>query len=208
MSQLMACLNDHGIILASDSKAVDFNSSGEILELTVNRLMPLSHHTAIMAGGAAEGIAICQSLKNFIVDEGLNDVQAVYNAALPFLATEFDKFMRRRCETLPIDPIHHVYFILGGYTPKAPTRPFRLYLLWTKKKLPQLDGDEISVAYTVPRIIGLEHKLNQLCRQNSPLDTILLEIKRGMKTQSEKNEEIGPPFYYSFITQDGYQQTA
>ena len=45
---------------------------------------------------------------------------------------------------MPIDPIHQVSFILAGKTEKDQKMPFRLYYLWTKKKLPQIDGDEIS----------------------------------------------------------------
>ena len=46
--------------------------------------------------------------------------------------------------------------------------PHRLYLIWTKKKLPQLDGDEITSAFAVPRLIRLGCKLNQLCKENAP----------------------------------------
>jgi hypothetical protein len=105
-----------------------------------------------------------------------------------------------------VDPIHHVYFIPAGYTPKDPQRPFRLHLLWTKKKLPQLDGDEISIAYTAPRIMGLEYKLNQLCRENAPLDHILSEIKKDMEKLAKTQEEIGPPFNYAFITKEGFSR--
>jgi hypothetical protein len=144
-------------------------------------------------------------LRKFITEEGLNEIQEVYSAALPFLASEFEKFMRKECEIIPIDPIHHVYFILAGYTTKDPNRPFRLYLLWTKKKLPQLDGDEISFSYTAPRIMGLEYRLNRLCQENKPLDQILPEIKKGMEKMAKTQEEVGPPFSYAFITQEGFR---
>jgi len=181
MSQLIACQNTHGIVLAADGKAVDFDLSGKIIELTVDRLVHLCQHAAIF-------------------------IQDVYGASLPFLSTEFERFMRKRCEILPVDPIHHVYFVLGGYTAKDPQRPFRLYLLWTKKKLPQLDADEISFAYTAPRIMGLEYRLNQLCKEDAPLDQILSEVKKGMEKVAKTQEEIGPPFSYAFITKEGFSR--
>lgn len=205
MSQLIACQNGHGIVLATDGKAVDFNPQGNMIDLKVDRLVQISQHTVILTGGAADGVEMCHSLRNFLKEERLNDIEEVYGAALPFLSTEFERFMRKRCEILPVDPIHHVYFILGGYTAEDPQRPFRLHLLWTKKKLPQLDGDEISFAYTAPRIIGLEYKLNQLCRENAPLDRILPEIKKSMEKISRTQEEIAPPFSYAFITKEGFQ---
>jgi len=206
MSQLIACQNGHGIVLATDGKAVDFNPQGKMIDLKVDRLVQISQHTAILTGGAADGVVMCHALRNFLEEERLDDIQEAYGAALPFLSTEFERFMRKRCEILPVDPIHHVYFILGGYTAKDPQRPFRLYLLWTKKKLPQLDGDEISFAYTAPRIMGLEYKLNQLCRENASLDYILPEIKKSMEKISKTQEEIGPPFSYAFITEDGFRR--
>jgi hypothetical protein len=204
----MACLNQHGVVLAADGRAVDFDPSGEMTQLKVKRLTSLSEYTAIIAGGAVDGVEMCQALKDFIRDEGINDVREVYNATLPFLATEFEKFMRKKCEVLPLDPIHHVYFILGGYTEQDPNRPYRLYLLWTKKKLPRLDGDEISAAFTAPRIMGLEYRLNRLSQENTPLDTIFSEIKRSMELQSQKSDEIGPPFSYALITRDGFREVS
>jgi hypothetical protein len=204
MSQLIACQNANGIVLATDGKAVDFDLRGKMIDLEVDRLVQISQHTAILTGGAADGVEMCHALRNFLKEEGLDDIQEVYGASLPFMSTEFERFMRKRCEILPVDPIHHVYFILAGYTSKDPQRAFRLYLLWTKKKLPQLDGDEISLAYTVPRIIGLEYKLNQLCRENVSLDRILPDIKKSMEKISKTQEEVGPPFNYAFITKDGF----
>ena len=206
MSQLIACQNANGIVLATDGKAVDFDPRGKMIDLKVNRLVQISQHTAILTGGAADGVGMCHALRSFLKEEGLDDIQEVYGASLPFMSTEFERFMRKRCEILPVDPIHHVYFILGGYTAKDPQRPFRLHLLWTKKKLPQLDGDEISYAYTAPRIMGLEYKLNQLAKENVPLDQILSEIKKSMEKVAKTQEEIGPPFSYAFITKEGFRQ--
>jgi hypothetical protein len=79
-------------------------------------------------------------------------------------------------------------------------------LLWTKKRLPQLDGDEISVAYTVPRAIRLEYKLSRLCRENESLERLLSEVKDGMEQLAESQDEIGPPFSYAFITKEGFSR--
>ena len=206
MSQLIACQNAHGIVLATDGKAIDFDPTGRMIELKVDRLVQLTKQTARLTGGAADGAEMCYTLKNFVSEEKLEDIQDVYGASLPFLSTEFERFMRKRCEILPVDPIHHVYFVLAGYTAKDLERPFRLYLLWTKKKLPQLDGDEISFAYTAPRIMGLEYKLNQLAKENALLDQILSEMKKGMEKVAHTQEEIGPPFRYAFITKEGYRR--
>jgi len=205
MSQIVACQNANGIVLATDGKAIDFDPKGEMISLQVDRLIQLTDNSAVLAGGAADGVQMCHALKGFLKDEGVKNIEDVYGAALPFLGTEFERFMRKRCETLPVDPIHHVYFILAGSTDRDPERPYRCYLLWTKKKRPQLDSDEISVAYTAPRMMGLEYRLSGLCRENSTLDRLLSEIKKSIGELARAQDEIGPPFRYAFITATGFQ---
>jgi len=205
MSQIVACRTDAGIILAADSKAFDVNLKNEIFEVKINRMVQLTSNTAIVTGGAAEGEMMCRNLKDFIAAENLTTIEEVYNAALPFLASEYEKFMKKKCAFLPIDPIHLVYFILGGYSQIKSPKPFQLYLLWTKMKLPQLDADEISSAYTVPRLIGLEYKLNQLSKANKPLQDILTEIRSHLKKQAEIQDEISGPFSYAVIDRDGFK---
>ena len=207
MSQLIACKNRHGIVLATDSKAIDVDASGKIMEYSISRLLPLNDHTAILAGGAAAGESMAKALKGFIADENLADVDAVYNAALPFLASEYTDFMSKTCEIQPLDPVHQVHFILAGRSVRDPQKPFKMYFLWTKKKLPQLDGDEITAAFTVPRIIRLEYKLSQMVAENAGIDKMQDVIRDGMALQAEKNEEVCGPFHYAVITKEGIKIT-
>ena len=205
MSQLVVCRNKNGIVLAADSKALDFVPPEKVMEVEVNRLLQLNKQTAILAGGAVEGPQMCNKLKSFIEDEKLSDIDEIYRAALPFLGSEYEMFMRKECETVPLDPLHHVHFILAGLSAAEQENPYRLYLLWTKKKLPQLDGDEIGLAYTVPRRIGLEYKLNQLCKENSLLQEILPTIREAMEQLGRKEEEVGPPYTYACISEEGFK---
>jgi hypothetical protein len=196
----------NGIVLAADSKALDFVSPEKVTEVEVTRLLQLDEQTAILTGGAVEGYQMCKKLKSFLEDEKLSDIEEIYGAALPFLASEYEMFMRKECEVVPIDPLHHVHFILAGCSRKDAENPFHLYLLWTKKKLPQLDGDEIGLAYTVPRSMGLEYRLNQLCKDNAPLEKMLSVIKERMEQFGQKEEEVGPPYNYAIVTKKGFKK--
>ena len=144
------------------------------------------------------------ALKNFLAGEKLNDVQEIYGTAVAYLSTEYERFMRKKCELLPIDPVHQVSFILAGKTEKDPSMPFHLYYLWTKKKLPQIDGDEISNAFSLPRRMSLEFQLNKMCKENAPLKDILQRMTDGMEYLKNKAEVAGP-FSFAMITQEGYQ---
>jgi hypothetical protein len=204
MSQIIVAQNVHGIILAGENRVTQLDEKGNEISLQMNRLLPLTSHCALLTAGAAEGAEMGNALKNFLQGENLNDVQDIYGAALPFLSTEYDRFMRKKCEWLPVDPIHQVSFVLAGRTERDQVMPFRLYFLWTKKKLPQLDGDEISHAFSLPRRMGLEFQLNKMCKENTPLKEILKKMTEGMEQLKSKGEVSGP-FSFGMITREGYQ---
>ena len=199
MSQLIVCRNSEGIVLAADSKAWSIDAGGQLAEARADRLIRLGDNSAILAGGAVEGVAMCEALRNFISEEGLVDVEEIYSAALAFLSGEYDRFMRKVCENIPVDPLHQMYFVLVG---RDGSGAGRIYMLWTKKRLPQLDGDEITRAYAAPRRMGLEYKLNELSRRDAPLDEIVAAVKKGMESVAGE-EEVGGPFVYATVTADG-----
>jgi hypothetical protein len=204
MSQIIVAQNVHGIVLVAENRAIQLDEKGKEISLQVNRLLPLSSHCALLTAGAAEGVEMGNALKQFVQGEKLNDVQELYGAAIAFLSTEYDRFMRKKCELLPVDPIHQVSFILAGKTEKDQVMPFRLYFLWTKKKLPQLDGDEISNAFSLPRRMGLEFQLNKMCKENASLKEIAEKTREGMDRLREKGE-IDSPLSYATITREGFQ---
>lgn len=206
MSQLIACKSRDGIVLAADGKAVDVDAGGNLIELKVERLHQLSVYTAILNGGAVAGASMCHALKRFVDDEDLRYVDDIHKAALPFLATEYERFMRKNCQVQPIDPIHQVTFILGGYTRQDPLAPFRLYLLWTKRKQPLLDSDEIGTSFSVPRIIKLEHRLHHLVQQDQALDRVMTVVRQEMERLAEVDEEVSEPLSYAHISQDGFKR--
>lgn len=206
MSQLIACKCPEGIVLGADGKAVDVNGNGNLIETRLDRLHQLTDYAAIMNGGAVASEAMCQALKRFVHDENLLYVDDIHQAALPFLATEYERFMRKTCQVHPIDPIHQVTFILGGYTRNDPQNPFRLYLLWTKRKQPLLDSDEIGTSFSVPRIIKLEHQLHRMAQQKGGLDGIMTTVRREMERLAEVDEEVSEPLAFAYVTREGFKQ--
>jgi len=204
MSQIIVAQNTQGIVLAAENRAIQLDEAGKEISFQMNRLIPLTTHCALLAAGAAEGGEMGNTLKRFIQDERLADIQDIYSASLAFLSTEYERFMRKKCELLPIDPIHHISFVLAGKTDKDEKMPFRLYYLWTKKKLPQLDGDEISYAFSYPRRMGLEFQLNKMAKDNAPPKEMLERIKKGMEQLKEKGE-VSPPLSFAIVTREGFQ---
>src|SRR4030042_881556 len=112
--------------------------------------------------------------------------------------------MRKKCEVLPIDPIHQISFILAGMTERDKDMPFRLYFLWTKRKLLQLDGEEIPNVFSLPRRMGLEFQLNKLCKENASLKEIVKRVVEEIKRLKDQ-EEVSSSFSFATISKKGYQ---
>jgi hypothetical protein len=207
MSQLIACKSRHGIVLATDSKVEMVDAAGHVNDGTLERLVPLTETSVILAGGASEAERMSRSFGDFLRQEGISDAPDVYEAALPFLASEYEKFVRKECKTQPLSLLHQFHFILAGFSEKHRPKPFKLFLFWTKKKLPQLDREEIKVTYTIPRLMGFEYRLAQLCDEDAPLTGILDAVKSEMENQARKNSEISGPFRYALLSGEGLTQT-
>ncbi len=207
MPQIIVAQNRNGIVLAAENQALHLDAEGNEASFPANRLLPLTSHCALMTAGAADGVKMGHALKRFVQEESLSDVQDLHGAALAFLSTEYERFMRKVCELMPIDPIHQISFILAGKTTKDLTMPFRTYYLWTKKKLPQLDSEEISFAFCLPRRMGLEYQLNKICREQTPLHQILAKVKEGLDRLKQLGE-VNADVSCAFITHEGYQDVS
>jgi len=70
----------------------------------------------------------------------------------------------------------------------------------------ELDGDEISSVYSVPRLMRLEYRLNQLSQANKSLLDILTEIRPNLEKQADTHDEISGPFSYAVISRDGFKK--
>ena len=78
-------------------------------------------------------------------------------------------------------------------------------MLWTKRKLPLLDSDEIGAVFSVPRVIRLEHELHRLTTRNAALDEMMSEVRRGLEKQVGLNREVSEPLHYAAIYADGFK---
>ena len=204
MSEIIVAQNRYGIVLAAEKRAVQMGEGEKEVELHLDRLFPLTNDCGLIAAGAAEGVDMGKALKNFIEGEKMTDVQEIYGASLAFLSTEYERFMRKKCEVLPIDPIHQISFILAGRTERDKDMPFRLYFLWTKRKLLQLDGEEIPNVFSLPRRMGLEFQLNKLCKENASLKEIIKRVVEEIRRLKDQ-EEVSSSFSFATISVEGYQ---
>jgi hypothetical protein len=203
MGQLIACACDTGIVVATDSRAEFFTPDGEPGFITVDRLIPVTSHAILASAGAWEARDVCQDFAAFAKEEGLTDIEALAEAAIPFFTSRFDKILRKMCETLPPDPIINMYLLLVGYSSSSPKNPGHLFIIWDRPKPPKIEYNRVTNIFTLPRRMGLELALQQLVESRAPLPKLVEVIKSHLEKLAGQDESIGPPFHYVTITNQG-----
>lgn len=206
MGQLIACAAPEGVLLASDSRAEFFGPGGEETFIAVERLIPVGTHAVLASAGAVEGFDLCRDFADFAKDEGLTDVDALMEAAMPFFTGRYDEVMRKMCEKLPVDPLHNMYLVLAGYAANHPEHPARLYIIWNRPKPAKIEFNQVTNIFTLPRRISLEFKLTQMLAQKAPLGEIAGAAKAAMEKLAGQDQYIGPPYHFLTITAQGVQQ--
>ena len=81
---------------------------------------------------------------------------------------------------------------------------FQLELIWNRKKLPQLDREEISTAFSVPRLMGFEYGLATKISQGITLEELSSMITSKMHSlQKADDSSISSPLHVATITSQG-----
>lgn len=205
MGQLIACAAPEGVLLASDSRTEYFEPSGEERFITVERLIPVGTHAVLASAGAVEGHGLCRDFAAFAKDEGLTDIDALWEAAMPFFVGRYDEVMRKICEKLPVDPLHNMYLVLAGYSAKGPDHS-RLYIIWNRPKPPKIEYNQVTNIFTLPRRMGLEFKLTQMLDRKASMEEIAGAAKGAMEKLAGQDEYIGPPYSFLTITTAGVKE--
>lgn len=206
MGQLIACATVDGILVASDSRAETFTSTGEEQFVTVDRLIPLTSHAVIASAGALEAQDLARDFADFAKGEKLTDIDALIEAAVPFFTGKVDDFFRKACEKLPLNPVSNMYLLVAGISLETPDNPHRLFVIWDRIKPPKIESNKVTHIFTVPRRMGLEFQLNQLVAQLAPLSRVTDLVKSFMEKLAARDEYVGPPFKYLIITREGVMQ--
>lgn len=203
MGQLLACATAEGVLVASDSRTVVFEPSGEERFIAVERLVPLSSHVVLASAGAFASHELCRDFASFAKGENLTDVDALIEAAIPYFTGRYDEFLRKVCEKLPVDPVINMYLLLAGYSTKTPDHPSRLFIIWDRPKPPKIEYNRVTNIFILPRRLGLEFRLNQLVNQKAPLSQVVAVARAGLEKLAAQDEYLGPPYHFMTITAAG-----
>ncbi len=203
MTQALAAFDEHGLVLATDSRATRFTESGEAEIFTVEKLLPLGRFSAILSGGAGVSVPLTLALRHEIGQRrGLNDLEHMVEFALEFLTRGYHRYLHQHGPEP--EGFRRVYFIMAGYSPDYPPPGYRLYLLGSEENEP-LQIMPVPNQVVMPRNLGMEMRLFEALGTNADLDELLNLSKEFLEKQAAVKEEVGPPYYYATITPAGYR---
>jgi 20S proteasome alpha/beta subunit len=204
MTQTLAGLNEHGIVLATDSRATRIDAAGQQESFTVNKLFSLDSHTAILSGGAGVSVPLSLALRQQIIRHpGSLLFEEMVEFALSFLSRGYERHLETRGPEA--EGLRRIYFILAGYDPDSPPPHFALVLLGSEENELPLQQIQIGNAVVMPRNLGMEMRLLQALNRNAHLAEILDLSRDFLKKMAAVNQEVGPPFHFAVITSQGYQ---
>jgi len=204
MTQALAGFNEHGIVLATDSRAITFDAAGQPEIFNVNKLLPLGRHCAILSGGTGVSVSLSFALRRQIGRHpGPLELEDMVEFALPFLSRGYERHLEKHGPEA--QDYRRIYFILAGYVPGRSPNPFAMVLLSSEENELPLKQVQLGNLVVMPRNLGMEMRLFKALNQSADLIEILQLGKEFLESMAAVKEEVGPPFHFAAITSQGYQ---
>jgi len=205
MTQALAAFNEHGIVLATDSRASRFDPAGEPEYFSVKKLVPLGRHAAILSGGAGVSAALSRALQQEIGRRrGLDHPEDMVDFALSFLSQGYGRHLARHGPEP--EGFRRLYFILAGYSPDQPPPGFSLFLMGSEENELPLRHIPTTNLVVMPRNLGMEMRLFKALNQGATLAALLRMSRDFLGKMAAAKEEVGEPFYFATITAAGYRE--
>ncbi len=199
MTQALAGFNQHGLILATDSRASRLAAAGRAEHFAVKKLLPLGRHAAILSGGAGVGVPLSRALVREIGRRrGLEHPDDLADFALGFLSQGYQLHLQRHGPEP--EGFRRLYFILAGYSEDRPPPGFSLHLLGSEENELPLRNIPTGNLVVMPRNLGLEMRLFQALNRGAALPELLDLSKSFLEKMAAAQAEVGPPFYFATIT--------
>ena len=203
MTQALAAFDDHGLVLATDSRATRFLDGGQAEFFAVDKLFPLGRWAAVVSGGAGVSVPLSLALRHAIGQRrGLDDLDEMVEFALEFLARGYSQYLRQHGPES--EGFRRLYFIMAGYADHYPPPGYKLYLLGSEENEP-LKIIPVTNQVVMPRNLGMEMRLFKSLTANAALPELLALSKDFLEKQAAAKEEVGPPYAYAAITPSGFQ---
>ena len=204
MTQALAGFNEHGIVMATDSRATRFAASGQPEVFNVNKLFALNRCCGILSGGAGVSVSLSLALCRQIARHaGPLELEEIEEVALAFLSQGYGRHLETHGPEA--EGFRRIYFILAGYVADSPPPHFNMILLGSEENELPLRRLQTGNVMVMPRNLGMEMRLFKALSQGADLEEILHLSQDFLEKMAAVKEEVGPPFHYATITSRGYQ---
>jgi len=204
MTQALAGFNEHGIVLATDSRATRFDVGGQPEVFNVNKLFALDRNCGILSGGAGVSVSLSLALRRQIARHpGPLELEEMAEFALPFLSQGYGRYLETHGPEA--EGFRRIYFILAGHVPDSSPPHFGMVLLGSEDNELPLRRIETGNVVVMPRNLGMEMRLFKALSQGADLEEVLHLSRDFLEKMAAVKEEVGPPFHYATITSRGYQ---
>ncbi len=204
MTQILLYGSKNGIALATDSRAVLFDSEKEdgARHFEVQKLFPLGRDVVVVTGGAGFGVFLCREFQKHVSQAGLHEFGGVADAARAFFRSEVESFRQKSSGSIRPD-LDRVYFLIAGHIPDGGEEPFRFLLLASENGADPVHAVETTNVLAIPRQMGIEHRLGRLFPPDGSIDEVEALFESFLMKLADSGDDVGAPFHFVRITSDG-----
>ncbi len=204
MTQTLVGFNQHGIIMASDSRATRFDAQGQKEYFSVEKLFPLGRYTGIVSGGSGVSIPLTYLLRREVLRRGLLAVEDILEFAVPFLSDHYGAYLTAHGPEKE-EELRRLNFIIAGYSLEDPDHQYQVYLVESENNALPFKVTPVKPLLVMPRNLSMEMRLFKALSAGENLDELTRMCQEFLEKVSGLQEEIGPPFYFATITRAGYR---
>ncbi len=208
MTQAIVCCNSEGLVLATDSVAVEELADGQVERRADRRLFSLGGRAAIVSAGAAAGVDLAGQLSQWLEPRGRMDLDDVLALGRDFLAQGYARYLRTKQVWLEEHPAacRHLYFIIGGYSADPASAPYEAILLQSEAGELPFQETHLGRVFTLPRRVALEGRMTRQIAEGAGLRALAESCRAGLEGVAERNpESVGGPFHMALVTAAGVE---
>jgi len=203
MSQIILYQAAAGILLATDSRAVQFTPSGEPVYLEVNKLFPLGREALLATVGAGYGLVLCRDFEKRVRQMRIFDTEDIIEQAMAFFPAAVERFQEEPASSPHDRELQRLYLVLAAHQRESGKSRFPFVVLASEHNAEPLHQLQTGHFVCIPRQLKIEHRLQQLAPDQVSLDEVQ-ELCAGYLAQMARNtEDLAAPFHLARITESG-----